>query len=184
MPEYQNIFTQLQVQGPVEAGAMHPGAEEARFGAPRLSTWMRAIGNARLGPIHLGALRVVSIITGTPAIDIMSFSMPGQVGWSIPEFLRTGLWLALEPPSPECGLSMPPLQDGGRYIISGFFLLVAVMARWLRTYRRALDLGMGTHAARAFGSAIWLLLVLGPFRPPLMGSWSEGAPYGIFAHLD
>ena len=63
-------------------------------------------------------------------------------------------------------------------------MLVAVMARWLRTYRRALDLGMGTHAARAFGSAIWLLLVLGPFRPPLMGSWSEGAPYGIFAHLD
>jgi photosynthetic reaction center M subunit len=63
-------------------------------------------------------------------------------------------------------------------------LLVAVMARWLRTYRRALDFGMGTHAARAFGSAIWLLLVLGPFRPRLMGSWSEGAPYGIFAHLD
>ena len=31
---------------------------------------------------------------------------------------------------------------------------------------------------------IWLFLVLGLFRPVLMGSWSEAVPYGIFPHLD
>jgi photosynthetic reaction center M subunit len=31
---------------------------------------------------------------------------------------------------------------------------------------------------------VWLFLVLGLFRPILMGSWSEAVPYGIFPHLD
>ena len=43
---------------------------------------------------------------------------------------------------------------------------------------------MGKHVAWAFLSAIWLFLVLGLFRPILMGSWSEMVPYGIFPHLD
>ena len=59
--------------------------------------------------------------------NIVGFSMLAQVGWSIPEFIRQLFWLALEPPSPEYGLSMPPLDDGGWYIISSFFLLVSVM---------------------------------------------------------
>jgi photosynthetic reaction center M subunit len=54
----------------------------------------------------------------------------------------------------------------------------------MRTYNRARQLGMGTHIAWAFAAAIWLFLVLGLFRPLLMGSWSEGVPYGIFPHLD
>jgi hypothetical protein len=55
---------------------------------------------------------------------------------------------------------------------------------WVRTYRRARQLGMGTHIAWAFAAAIWLFLVLGFIRPVLMGSWSEGVPFGIFPHLD
>jgi photosynthetic reaction center M subunit len=43
---------------------------------------------------------------------------------------------------------------------------------------------MGKHVFWAFGAAIWLFLVLGLFRPILMGSWSEAVPYGIFPHLD
>jgi photosynthetic reaction center M subunit len=43
---------------------------------------------------------------------------------------------------------------------------------------------MGKHIAWAFLAAIWLFLVLGLFRPVLMGSWSEAVPYGIFPHLD
>ena len=45
-----------------------------------------------------------------------------------------------------------------------------VMAWWIRTYLRAEELGMGKHVAWAFASAIWLFLVLGLFRPILMGS--------------
>jgi len=54
----------------------------------------------------------------------------------------------------------------------------------VRMYRRAIALGLGTHVAWAFASAIWLYLVLGFIRPVLMGSWSEAVPFGIFPHLD
>ena len=182
--EYQNIFTQLQVQGPPEAGVEFPGSHEGRFGTPSNNRILGFLGNAQLGPIYLGVYGVVSLITGTLALNIIGFDMLAQVHWSIPEFLRTGFWLALEPPSPKYGLSMPPLDDGGWYIIASFFLLVSVISWWIRTYKRALDLKMGTHVAWAFASAIWLFLVLGLFRPLLMGSWSEGVPYGIFPHLD
>jgi photosynthetic reaction center M subunit len=110
--------------------------------------------------------------------------MLAQVDWSIPEFIRQLFWLALEPPSPEYGLRIPPLNDGGWYIISSFFLLVSVMLWWLRSWQLAAEQKMGKHVFWAFGAAIWLFLVLGLFRPILMGSWSEAVPYGIFPHLD
>jgi photosynthetic reaction center M subunit len=54
----------------------------------------------------------------------------------------------------------------------------------VKMYRRARALGMGTHVAWAFASAIWLYLVLGFIRPMLLGQWSEAVPFGIFPHLD
>ena len=81
-------------------------------------------------------------------------------------------------------LGIPPLNDGGLWLIASFFLLISVMSWWVRTYRRAEDLGMGKHIAWAFLAAIWLFLVLGLIRPILVGSWSEAVPYGIFSHLD
>ena len=51
-------------------------------------------------------------------------------------------------------------------------------------YRRAIALGMGTHVAWGFASAIWLYLVLGFFRPILVGSWSEAVPFGLISHLN
>ncbi|MEM1420202.1 MAG: photosynthetic reaction center subunit M [Pseudomonadota bacterium] len=185
MAEYQNIFNQLQVQGPPEWGMDTPeGVAQERGGSPGFSTWIGWFGNAQLGPIHLGWFGVISLITGTLAINIIGFNMLASVGWSIPEFIRQGFWLALEPPGPEHGLSMPPLNDGGWYIIASFFLLVSVLSWWVRSYLRASALGMGKHICWAFAAAIWLFLVLGLFRPLLMGSWSEGVPYGIFPHLD
>ena len=75
--------------------------------------------------------------------------MLAQVGWSIPEFIRQFFWLALEPPGPEWGLRMPPLNDGGWYIIASFFLLVSVSTWWLRTYLLAQQHKMGKHVAWA-----------------------------------
>jgi photosynthetic reaction center M subunit len=40
----------------------------------------------------------------------------------------------------------------------------SVMSWWLRTYLLAAQHKMGKHIAWAFGSAIWLFLVLGLFR--------------------
>ncbi len=68
--------------------------------------------------------------------------------------------------------------------MAGFFLTSSVILWWVRMYRRARALGMGTHVAWAFAAAIWLYLVLGFIRPLLMGHWSEAVPFGIFPHLD
>jgi photosynthetic reaction center M subunit len=65
----------------------------------------------------------------------------------------------------------------------GFFLTISILLWWVRTYTRARALGMGTHLAWAFGSAIFLYLTFF-FQPLLVGSWSEMVPFGIFAHLD
>jgi photosynthetic reaction center M subunit len=150
-------------------------------GFSKLLGWF---GNAQLGPVNLGMAGVVSIASGILWLNIIGINMLAQVGWSIPEFIRQLFWLALEPPSPEYGLSMPPLNDGGWYIIASFLLLFSVMAWWYRSWQLAAEQKMGKHVFWAFGSAIWLFLVLGLFRPILMGSWSEAVPYGIFPHLD
>lgn len=185
MAEYQNIFTQVQVQGVPEWGMDNENnMMEERFVTPFFSRLVGWFGNAQLGPIYLGWTGMVSVATFILCLNIIGLNMLAQVDWNIAEFLRQGFWLALEPPSPEYGLQIPPLQDGGWYIIASFFLLVSVMSWWARSYLLAAEHKMGKHVFWAFGAAIWLFLVLGLFRPILMGSWSEAVPYGIFPHLD
>jgi photosynthetic reaction center M subunit len=185
MAEYQNIFTQVQVQGPPEAGIDNANnLAEGRFGKPGFSSLFGIFGNAQLGPIYLGPFGVVSLATGFLWFFIVGMSFWAQVDYSPALFLRDLFWLALEPPGPEYGLGFAPLDEGGWWLIASFFLLISVISWWIRTYLRAEELGMGKHVAWAFASAIWLFLVLGLIRPVLMGSWSEAVPYGIFPHLD
>lgn len=185
MIEYQNIFTQVQVQGPPEWGMDNENnMMQERAGKPFFSKLVGLMGNAQIGPIYLGWTGLISLVTFILAFNIVGLNMLAQVGWSIPEFLRQGFWLALEPPGPEHGLSIPPLNDGGWFIISSFLLLVSVMTWLIRSYLLAVEHKMGKHIFWAFASAIWLMLVLNLFRPILMGSWSEAVPYGIFPHLD
>ncbi|MEM6371745.1 MAG: photosynthetic reaction center subunit M [Pseudomonadota bacterium] len=183
--EYQNIFTQVQVEGKPEWGMDDSGELLAeRIGTPWFSRLAGFVGNAQIGPLYLGWTGMVSLATGLIWFVMVGISMLSQVGYSIPEFIRQLFWLALEPPSPEYGLSMPPLDEGGWYIIASFFLLVSVMTWLLRSYLLAANHKMGKHVFWAFAGAVWLFLVLGLFRPVLMGSWSEAVPYGIFPHLD
>ncbi len=185
MADYQNIFTKVQMRGPAYPGVPIGGHNDPRLGRKGTFSYLMGIlGDAQIGPFYLGRLGLAAIVFGTLSINIIGFNMLASVGWDGGEFIRQFFWLALEPPAPEYGLSLPPLTKGGWWIISSFFMLVAVILWWVRTYRRAVELEMGTHVAWAFASAIWLFLVLGLFRPILMGSWSEGVPYGIFPHLD
>ena len=111
--------------------------------------------------------------------------MWASVNWDPVQFVRQLPWLALEPPAPKYGLTvLPPLQEGGWWLIAGFFMTASVLLWWARTFVRARRLGLGTHVAWAFASAIFLMLSLGYIRPLLMGSWSEAVPFGIFPHLD
>jgi photosynthetic reaction center M subunit len=125
------------------------------------------------------------LMSGFAAFEIIGLNMLASVKWSPIQFLRQLPWLALEPPRPEYGISiMPPLNEGGWWLMAGFFLTLSLLLWWARMYRRARELGLGTHTAWAFASAIWLYLVLGFIRPLLMGHFSEAVPFGIFPHLD
>jgi len=184
MAEYQNIFTQVQVQGPPEMGMVEDVDLRDRTEGTRFSKLLGWFGNAQLGPIYLGPFGVVSIACGAIWFMICGAWFWYQAGFSPGVFLRDLFWLSLDPPTSDYGLGMAPLDEGGAWLIASFFLLIAVIAWWIRSYLLAEALGMGKHVCWAFASAIWLFLVLGLIRPVLMGSWSEAVPYGIFTHLD
>ncbi len=184
MAEYQNFFTQVQVSAAPEMGMVEGVDVGQRTKGASFSTLMGWIGNAQLGPIYLGTFGVVSIITGLIWFEIIGFWFWRQAGYDPAVFLRDLFWLSLEPPAPEWGLRIPPLDQGGMFLLAGFFFFISLWSWWLRTYLRAEALGLGKHIAWAFAAALWLVMVLGLIRPVLMGSWSEAVPYGIFSHLD
>jgi len=161
---------------------------------PRGGVWARKgggfnhlfgrFGDAQIGPFYLGTTGLLSLICGFIAFEIIGLNMFASVHWNPVQFVRQLPWLALEPPSPANGLHIPNLQNGGWWLLAGLFLTSSVLLWWLRMYRRARALGMGTHVAWAFAAAIWLMLSLGIIRPVLMGSFGESVPFGIFPHLD
>ena len=185
MANYQNLFTRVQIH----THEPYPGAQMTSGNWPRsrmmgMNYLLGLIGDAQIGPIYLGWTGVASLLCGFIAFEIIGLNMFASVHWDPVQFVRQLPWLALEPPSPSYGLRIPPLAEGGWWLMAGFFLTTSVILWWVRMYRRARALKMGTHVAWAFASAIWLYLVLGFIRPLLMGSWGEAVPFGIFAHLD
>ncbi len=185
MAAYQNIFTQVQVRSHPEAGAPTNEVDDWRIGTPFFSYWIGKIGNAQIGPMHLGWTGIISLLSGFLAFEIIGLNMLASVDWNPIRFIGELPWLALNPPSIEQGLKIfPPLDDGGWWLMAGFFLTLSVIMWCVRSYQRAKALGLGTHTTWAFASAIWLYLVLGFIRPIMMGSWSEAVPFGIFPHLD
>jgi photosynthetic reaction center M subunit len=185
MARYQNIFTQVQVRSVPDMGVPFRASTFRRSGVPFFAYWIGKFGNAQIGPIYLGGLGMSSLFLGFMAIEVIGLNMWASVGWDPIQFIVHLPWLSLKPPGPEYGLQiLVPLEDGGWWQIAGFFLTCSVLLWWLRTYRRARQLGLGTHVSWAFASAIWLFLVLGFIRPIMMGSWSEAVPFGIFPHLD
>jgi photosynthetic reaction center M subunit len=185
MAEYQNIFTRVQVHGPMDMGIpMKDASIWQRQGTPSINHLFGRFGDAQVGPIYLGFLGIASLICGFVAIEIIGLNMLASVNWDPVQFIRQLFWLALEPPPAKYGLSLPPLREGGWWLMAGFFLTTSILLWWARTYRRARQLGMGTHVAWAFAAAIWLYLVLGFIRPLLMGNFGEAVPFGIFPHLD
>ncbi|MFM7336236.1 MAG: photosynthetic reaction center subunit M [Tabrizicola sp.] len=184
MAEYQNIFTQVQVRGAPEMGLTEGVELSNRTKGASFSSLAGWFGNAQLGPVYLGTMGVISLASGLAWFVTVGLWYWYQAGYNPAVFLRDLFWFSLEPPAEEYGLGFAPLAEGGVWIIASFFLLVSVCAWWVRTYLRAQALGMGKHVSWAFASAIWLFLVLGLFRPILMGSWSHAVPYGIFSHLD
>ncbi|MBB4285451.1 photosynthetic reaction center subunit M [Roseospira goensis] len=184
MAEYQSIFTRVQVRAPAHLGVPIDEGELGRVGKPIFSRIAGWFGDAQIGPIYLGFYGVLSVAFGLVAFEIIGLYMWASVDWDPVQFVRQLPWLALEPPGPEYGLSIPPLNEGGWWLMAGFFLTASLLLWFVRTYRRATALGMGTHTAWAWAAAIFLFLAMGLIRPVFMGGWSESVPFGIFPHLD
>lgn len=184
MAQYQNLFTQVQVRGHYEPGLPLPYGDSERMGKDTFSYWFGKLGDAQVGPFYLGGTGLASIICFIIAFEIIGLNMWASVDWNPVRFIRELPWLALEPPAKKWGLQFPPLNEGGWWLVAGFFLTTSIMLWWLRLYRRARAYNMGTHVPWAFAAAIWLYLVLGFIRPLLLGHWSEAVPFGIFPHLD
>ncbi len=184
MAEYQNIFTQVQVRSAPEMGMVEGVELSNRTKGAGFSSLAGWFGNAQLGPVYLGTMGVLSLMSGAVWFMLCGAWFWYQAGFNPAVFMRDLFWFSLEPPAAEYGLGFAPIDQGGLWLIASFFLLISVLSWWVRTYLRAQALGMGKHVSWAFASAIWLFLVLGLIRPVLMGSWSEAVPYGIFSHLD
>jgi photosynthetic reaction center M subunit len=185
MANFENLFTRVQVHAPSYPGVpLSPDSFGGRLPLTVHSHLLGRIGDAQLGPIYLGWFGIVSLVCGFIAFEIIGLNMFASVNWNPIQFIRQLPWLALEPPSPAYGLHIPPLAQGGWWLMAGFFLTLSILLWWVRMYRRAKALGLGSHTAWAFLSAIWLYLVLGFIRPLMMGSWGEAVPFGIFPHLD
>jgi photosynthetic reaction center M subunit len=182
---YQNMFTQVQLRGPLEKGPPLPPGSFARGDLAIYNYWAGKLGAAQIGPIYLGKLGIASLVCAFLAFEIIGLNMWASVNWDPIQFARQLPWLALEPPGPQWGFTLAvPLAEGGWWQMAGFFMTAALLLWLVRTFRRASALGLGNHVPWAFAAGISLILTLGFIRPMLMGSWSEAVPFGIFPHLD
>ncbi len=186
MAEYQNLFTQVQVEGPTYMGVEleNPHDNGERIVPPFHLHLAGRLGNAQIGPIYLGFFGVAACVFFLIGFTSIGWNYLVQVNYSPIQFVRQLFWLSVDPPAPSWGLHLPPMNEGGWWLFAGFFITLSILLWWVRTYRRARALGMGTHVSWAFAGAIWLYLVLGLIRPVLLGRWSEAVPFGIFSHLD
>jgi photosynthetic reaction center M subunit len=183
MADWQTIYTQIQARGPHITVSGEWGDED-RVGKPFYSYWLGKIGDAQIGPIYLGASGIAAFAFGATAILIILFNMAQQVAFDPLQFFRQFFWLGLYPPKAQYGVGIPPLQDGGWWCLAGLFMTLSLWSWWIRVYSRARALGLGTHIAWNFFFAIWFVMMIGIIHPVLVGSLSEGVPFGIWPHID
>ncbi len=100
MPDYQNIFTRVQVRTVPDWGVPIDQSQWTRTFRPDFSYWLGKIGDSQVGPIYLGRSGVLSLVFGFLAFEIIGLNMWASVGWDPVEFVRRLPWLALEPPPP------------------------------------------------------------------------------------
>ena len=185
MARFHTLYTALEFQGPDDRG-LNPAPIPRVGGKPLIihSKLFGRLGELQVGPIKFGIPGLISLFTGFIAIEIIGLNMWASVDWNILRFVKLLPFLALDPPDAKYGLSFPPLHEGGWWLLAGLFLTISILSWWTRMYTKAREDGLGTHVPWCFACAIWLYLVLGFFRPLLMGSWSEAVPFGIIPHLN
>jgi photosynthetic reaction center M subunit len=98
MIRYQNMFTQVQLRGPMEPGPALRDPNFRRLGNGSYHYWLGKVGASQIGPIYLGTLGMASLVFAFFAFEIIGLNMLASVNWDPIQFVRQLPWLALEPP--------------------------------------------------------------------------------------
>jgi photosynthetic reaction center M subunit len=166
-------------------GDLELGRDRGRIGKPIEIPLLENFGfDSQLGPFYLGFWNEVAYITGGIFTFIWLMVMFAQVNYNPVAFAKYFVVLQIDPPSSRYGLSFPPLNEGGWWLIATFFLTVSIFAWYMHIYTRAKALGIKPYLAYGFTGAIALYLVIYIIRPVWMGDWSEAPAHGIKALLD
>ena len=150
MAEYQNIFTQVQVRAPAELGDRRSTRGNCRRGpASRAISYLarRASATPRSARSICGYLGIA--VAGLRLHRLRDHRAQhvglGELG---PGPVRAPAALAgaraAAAANTACSI-LPPLNEGGWWLMAGFFLTASILLWWVRIYRRARALGMGTH---------------------------------------
>jgi photosynthetic reaction center M subunit len=156
-----------------------------RIGMIRYLPVLENLGfDSQFGPYYLGVWNTVAFVTGGVFTFIWLFTLLAQASFNPVAFVKYFVVLQLDPPPAVYGLSFPPLDRGGWWLIATFFLTVSIFAWLMHIWTRARALGIRPYLAYGFTSAIFLYLVIYVIRPMVMGDWSEAPAHGIKALLD
>ena len=79
MARYQNMFTQVQLRGPLEAGPPLRDSSFTRSGQGAYNYWAGKLGAAQVGPIYLGTLGMASLLFAFLAFEIIGLNMLASV---------------------------------------------------------------------------------------------------------
>lgn len=130
-----------------------------------------------VGPFYVGFFGVTTAFFAILGTLLIAYGAMLQGQWNP--------WLIdIRPPAPEVGLGIAPIKEGGIWQVVTICAIGAFVSWALREVEISRKLGMGLHVPFAFSVAIFAYVTLVVIRPVLMGSWSNGFPYGIFTHLD
>ena len=105
MAEYHNILTQVQVRGPAEMGLDEKGLVAKREVLSRVLSILGYVGNAQLGPIHLGMFGTIAFFLGTAWFFLTGIGMLQSVDWSWQALWRDLWWISLDPPGRNMALA-------------------------------------------------------------------------------
>jgi photosynthetic reaction center M subunit len=117
------------------------------------------------------------------AIEIIGFNMLASVNWDPVQFVRQLPGWRSSRRRPEYGLHLPPLNQGGWWLMAGFFLTTSILLWWVRMYRAPARWAWartwpGPSPRRS--GCTWCWASSGPAD----GQLGEAVPFGIFPHLD
>ncbi len=166
----------------IELGA---SSRRGRIGGSFHVGWMEKLGlDGQFGPYYLGFWNTIALIMGSLFTFIWLIVMMGQVNYNPVAFVKYFAVLQIDPPPAAYGLSFAPLDKGGWWLISTFFLTMSIFAWEVFIWTRARALGLRPYLAYGFTGAIILYLIIYIIRPIVMGDWSEAPPHGIKGLLD